>query len=310
MAASRAGIRSITLTKKGTLANPIVEASMFPIYIGIRGAATQLLITDHNTTEDYLGRTHRNMLNFKAEPESKQIEIAELDGLLTFIKDGGCDAQLVAVENGVAGGSVFNLVGESFAGIGFEYENSNKERKCKILLEVAQEYDVAKSIISSAAAPTIAAISNNPLFNKVVPPYLTSIVLAGDYTISKQDLKEWKLTLKTSGDKSTYNRDIVSYLDVILEFTSYKADVATIVNLLGKSNFPSVALEQKNLPHDGIAPSANNRFIFNAGTLGMKNEPKIGDDERSVKVTLAGKVPIDNIVKSSVTDYAVLNFSN
>ncbi len=293
---AKVGINRIGFAKKGSLlttpTNIVLIGGKYP---------SELVITDHETEEDYRGRPTRNKLNAKITAKSNQPNLLKLKNIIdVYCDEGGADAELLAVpqSTGVDGGC-FQFLGasEKHIGIDFEYLMSNEERSLSVMAEVALEYPEMKSLIDAADNNTQAVwgVTNNgvDLLLKRYP-YFSELKIATVDIFAKDEYISYRMQLSTDSDKTIWNRNDVKYIKIEIEATGRKATIQSIVDRLNFSPYAEVVVKQMT------GATTYEKFVFQAGVLTPKTEFKISDTERYSKITLMGKVPIKNFSYSFV----------
>ncbi len=299
MSVSLAEIKAIMLCGKGTLSTTPNN----PIYIGNRASGGKFTIEDTEMISDYKEREHRNKLNIKSEFTSLQIGIEELNLLLGHIKTNmGADVQVVSTldTGNTSTEGIFNLAGDNFQGIDFELARSNTEASTKLTLESSYDYYIAKSII--AAASTNVANSgmlattgkNGTDFAKMLQPNLDKIVLGQAVSevypllVPKNEVKSWKFTLKTKGEKNLYNQTMINALSLELECEILNASVSKISALLDKD-------QNSRIGFDIIRKDSTwESWIINL--MPFKVLADKNDKTSTVKVSTKGLVSLSDIV--------------
>jgi hypothetical protein len=118
------------------------------------------------------------------------------------------------------------------------------------------------------------------------PYYLEIEYPTGQEIFSKTEIIDRKLTIKTKGKKSIYNQSIVDYLSCTLELTARDAGITKFISEMDKSMSSAITWKEQN--NDTFF----DQFVFAANALTVKNEFKIDDSERQLKVILEGDIPV------------------
>jgi len=282
------GLKQIVICDKNTLASTPVD----PIAWGIRKNAT-LTINHFKQVEDYRKRKFRNMLNFKLEGETLQPTIFLFKKLLEWI-NGNCDTQVITQKQSSSNKDVFKFINGKNLGIDFEWIYNQDGRSCKITMEGAFPYNDALVFIDSAdntTPVTFTGITDDGTdltiyrgFNpeKFEKPANTSL---GDiYFIQTRSLN-----IKTESKKNIYNVSIVNNLMITLEMIGNEASISDFITRLNKGLLDNVIFQEKN------GSSTYDKFDFAANVLSQTDEMVINDEERTLKIILEGRVPINDI---------------
>jgi hypothetical protein len=286
---SRAGLKQIVLCDSGTLLTTPVNA----LAAGLRNTAA-MERTPFKEVKDYRNRALKNMINFKIEWESLQPTMLMLKSLTGWL-NLNCDAQVVTVAQSSGGsGDVYQFTGLNKAGLDYEYIISSDKRSLKPALEVAMEYDRAKTFIDSAdnlSPVSFSGISGEGVdFTKYRAPYFLSFEAPKTAAVfGAPDLVERSYSIKTKNKKSIYNASIVDYLTFEFSITARDASIAKQIELLSRDVAPSIYIKEQN------SGSFYDAFDFNAGVLTLHDEFKDGDDDRSLKLTFGADVPVGDI---------------
>jgi len=287
---SKAGIKQIALCDAGTL----TATPANPILMGIRGGAS-LEVNPHKEVKDYRERKLRNMVNFKFGVESFQPSMKFLKALINWANNN-CDVQIVSTPQ-TSGGAVdcFQFKGNESIGIDFEYLMNMDKRSVKVDFERAMEYDRAQSFIDGADSTTPTAITGFSApntegmdFNAYRKPYFIAFEAPkGTPLCVITDVIDRKLTIKTKGKKSGYNSSIVDYLTITAELTTRKAGIGEFINAMDRGMRPSILWKEQN-----ALASLYDAVDINSNVLTQSETFKIADDDRFVKLTFEGDVPL------------------
>lgn len=302
MGRSYAGVKSIKLFKKDDWAN----ATGFLTHLGLR-ADGSLQITDATVT-DHLNRTVNYGKIFHIMGDTYQVPF---ETLRTFIQQFAADSmvnasivtypQSIDPNSGVPIQDVFTFGytpnGNGYAGFDFDFTLDQKERKCKVDLEVKMSQIDANSIITAAKTNTDTygtAIDRT----KIYPPQ--NIIISGaspsDILMDKSVISDFKLELKTKGEKSQItNRTMVNFVDASLEFSGLAAQVDDFLSYMARATDQSITFE-----HD-VATNVIEKFVFN-GSIVRTDEFFMGKDKRYIKAVFKGEIPLLNISTSVVSD--------
>ncbi len=282
---SAPGLRQIVLCNKGTLATTPVD----PIAFGVRKDAV-MTINHFKQIEDYRKRKFRNMMNFKLEGESMQPTVFLFKKLLDWINANN-DMQVVTQNQSSSARDVWKFNAGKNLGLDFDWTYNQDGRSCKITAEAALPYNGAVAFIDEAdntTAVNFAGITDDgtdlTLFrgfnpDKFEKPSGTSLGVI-DFIQTRS------LNIKTESKKTIYNISIVNNLMITLELTGNEASVADFVTRLNKGQLDSVVFQEKN------SGTFYDKFDFNANVLSQTDEMVINDEDRTLKITLEGRVPV------------------
>jgi len=324
MSYARPGIKALGICTKATLSS--TKTNQF--ILGLRDNVS-LEIKPFNTPTDHRNRDLKNMMNFKIEGSSHQgltslsVSVASSISLLSLLVEhailNGVDAELVgehSVWNATEwDGDVYQLAGDYFAGIDFDFELTEKTRKTKLILEAAFNADLAQTNIIT---PSEVSGTGSKLFNAtpivkglsqaaVAVPTFYSIKLPHDTAYNEflpELLTSLSFKMKNSGEKSIYNRTLTEYFEFDISFTVKCVSNAqasdTLKWITAKSLLESFKISQF------ISASITDVFMFNTNALSSSPVVLISDDKREVKVSLKGKVPYADLAFNTTTGYTEL----
>lgn len=302
MAYARIGLKRLASWNKGT-----ADAKDNLIIYDLRKPA-KLEITEEGV-EDYRKRTLPTYTNMKVSVDTMNVGRP----LLYYLFQQATDADLVQLEavseknGGVYDGIYVFGTGSQSLGIDFDYVASNTERMASVTFEGKFEKSVANTILSqslhnvtpidftlveggSAAVTTFTSAQYRT-------PYLSFVKYnpagAGDTVlVDPADVISYKLSLKTEGRKTLYNRTVVDYINASLEVEIASADKTKIreLHLLTTTDFaPAVKFQMK----DSDSTFENHEFADSV--LTTKFEAVVGDDARSIKMVFSGNIPLSNV---------------
>lgn len=303
MSISIAQVKAIMICKKGTLET----SPNNPVYIGLRTSGGKFLIEDHDMIQDYMEREHRNKLNFKSEFTSLQIGYEELEKLLRFIReDMGVDAQIITTleDGGVSSQGIYNLSGNNkYTGIDFELIRSSKEASTKIILEASYDYNDGISLVSAANINTAHAGLSSSVgkagidYGKLIRPNIDKITFGSAVSevypllVPKEEIKDWKFSVKTKGEKTLYNRTITNMLSIEIEIEILNSSVSKIKELLEKTQNQRIGID---IYRDAQTWET---WVFNL--VPFKISVDKNDKTATVKVSSKGNVYLDDVVLST-----------
>jgi hypothetical protein len=285
---SASALKQIGFCNVGTLATTPGD----PLLIGFRKGAS-LEITPHKDIKDHLNKSFRNMINFKAEAESLQPSMRLISKMHAWVNQLA-DIQIMTNPQSSSADSedVVKFVGDYLAGIDWELNISHEMRSLKVTSEAAFEYTAAQTFIDtfdSAAPVSLGTGEGGDLSLYRAPSFLACEYPTGTALFAKGDITDRKLTIKTKGKKTTNNQSIVDYLSILLELTARDAGVAKMITEMTKAMSGAILLKELN------TGAFYDAFAFAANVLNVRDELRIGDDDRTLKVILEGDVPIWDI---------------
>jgi hypothetical protein len=294
MAYAVPGIKHIALCKKGTLLTTPTNI----LIIGSRNNE-ELNINDE-TQDDVLERPHIIKRTFKtAEIESRQPTLKDLQNLITFRADQGCDAEILAQPqtSGVDGGC-FQFTGNNYMGFKSKYEIAPDKRILAVQLGVSLNPIDAKTLIDAAdnATPASLGITNNGIDNSLIRfPWLKYVG-----TFTQDDIIDYSFLLEETGDNEKLNgRFIGDYIKATISFTFRSATIANMVTEMNEAEGISLTFQQDT----SASSSTYEKFIFNSLVLRKKTERKIEAKERYIKATYTG-----NFTRSQIAfDFSALS---
>ncbi|HEX2866106.1 MAG TPA: hypothetical protein VHO03_03640 [Ignavibacteriales bacterium] len=283
---SVAGLQQILFCDAGTLGT--TNANAFAL--GLRGAGS-LDISPFKPGKDYRNRTLRNMMNHKYDIEALQPTIKMLKGLHGYL-NLKADVQVLTNPQSDGNPYCFKYAGNNGIGIGFEYGITPDKRYLKPALERAFDYTTHKTFMDAADDPSgivsVAGITGEGAdFSKYHEPnFLKFEASKGTSLVDPREIVDRSLVFKTSGKKTIYNEDLVSYLTATLSITGRNAAISKILEILNKDMAPSI------LWREGTTGTCFEDYEFNAGCLTLSPEVKNSDDDFYTKITFEGDIPI------------------
>ncbi len=299
MSISIAQVKAQMLCTKGTLTGTPSNI----VYIGNRASGGKFTIEDTDMVQDYMEREHRNKINIKSEFTSLQIGAEEFETLINHLKANmGVDTQVVTtLESGnTSSQGIFNLAGDNFMGMDLELVRSSKEASTKIICESSFDYGTGIEIVSAAATN----VANTGLlattgkagidFSKMLYPNIEKITLGAAVNevypllVPRTEIKDWKFSVKTKGEKNMYNKTIVNMATVEVECEILDASVSKIEGLLEKEQVSRIAID---IYRKGNAEWET--WVFNQ--LPFKVAVDKNDKTSTVKVSAKGSVYLDDI---------------
>ena len=299
MSISIAQVKAQMLCTKGTLR--LTPSNI--VYIGNRASGGKLTIEDTEMVSDYMEREHRNKINIKSEFTSLQIGAEEFITLIDHIKTNmGVDTQIVTTleEGNTSSQGIFDLTGDNFVGLDLELVRSSKEASTKIICESSYDYGTGIEVISAAATN----VANTGLlattgkagidFSKMLYPNIEKITLGAAVSevfpllVPRTEIKDWKFSIKTKGEKNMYNKTIANMVTVELECEIMDASISKIEGLLEKEQNSRIGID--------IFRKGNTTWetwVFNM--LPFKVSADKNDKTSTVKVSAKGNVYLDDI---------------
>ena len=305
MSIARIGIQRMAIWDK-----PNVKSSIIPLFQRGKG---KLTIAEKQDLKDYRSRVIPTLTNVKIEAEEYGVALPLLNTLLTHAGNNGVSAEVVGVKTAAATyDGAYKFIGNNYVGLDFEYQATGKERKCALTLEADYDPAIIDAIINDAKTNTYETLSGvtiseydntilrSPAFQGVYYYYT-----GGSSTLmfAKDELKEYKYSLKTVGEKSAYGRTVIRALEIGIELTIYKANKSDLqaLHVLGLN--PSITLILTN------TLTTVERHTFAEGMLSLRREYTIGDDERVTKVLLAGEVELANVAYTTTGGDAIYTYN-
>lgn len=279
------GLNQIVICNKGTLATTPVD----PIAFGIRKDAV-MTINHFKQIEDYRKRKFRNLMNFKLEGETLQPTVFLFKKLLDWVNANN-DMQVVTQNQSTSAKDVWKFNGGKNLGLDFDWTYNQDGRSCKITAEAAFPYNDAVTFIDAADSTTavsFAGITDDgtdlTLFRGFNPDKFEKP--AGTSLGAVDFIQTRSLNIKTESKKTIYNISIVNNLMITLEMVGNESSIADFVTRLNKGQLDSVVFQEKN------SGAYYDKFDFNANVLSQTDEMVINDEDRTLKITLEGRVPI------------------
>lgn len=301
---ARSGIRASMFSRKGTMATTPLNI----FYVGLKKGGGFVEISDAEVVEDYLGRPLRNKVAVKTEQTSLQARIKELDVVLGYVRNRGADMQVVSVldrgqtTNPIEG--IYNFFGEDAPGIDFEFVRSPKENYLKIITELNYDFATGQALIQAAATNAIntdLALTSQKTgqdITKYVKPGLSVIGDPDNTPIyeSKEEVDDYKLTVKPKGNKTAYGRLIADYIDVEFMVVLRGPNVEKIDEILSRDmnaallfSCPIIAPNANNV----MSPGYEAFYLYNSM---FTTKTRLEDDKRLLTITYKSAIPLTDTV--------------
>jgi hypothetical protein len=268
------------------------------------------LVISGKTLEDHKKRQFPLMTNFKAEIPTLETGRPLLLNLLTHARQGGVCAEIVGQKKSSSTyDGVFQFVGNSFLGIDFEYESSLARRGAKIMLEASFDQIDAKAILE--AAQINAMYDDTPdvfPYDKFESPKFESLKFGdspGTSLVNKEDIISLSLIVKSTGNKSLYDRTMVNDVEVNFDIVIADASKEKILSVFNIAPW-APRLEFKQKIGDGAASETH---LFDEGVLGLTSKPELADAKRDLTLNFTGKIPLWDIAYSGTTPNQIYTYS-
>lgn len=294
------GIRTFFLCTKGTLltipANVIVGGHRGDCNLNWKPVDPTVTVLDHDLVNDIL---------FNMTAPSYQANLAVLQAAHNLILNGA-DMQLITVPQtaGVgneSSGGVFNFNGDNFPGFEYEFTLTPKERSIKIITEFSTPENEAQALIvgSLTNVPKNLSTYGNGSYAldnaKRIPPIFVSIFSNASALLSREELLDYKITIKTlDSGKSAYKRADVHYYSVLAEITTSNAVVSALNSIMNTPRYADLAITQR---YDA---SNNDVFNFANYALQRKEEVEIADKKRALKLVFKGNTSVQNVTFGNI----------
>ena len=286
---SLVGVRQIFSCSKGTLSG----VPQYVIAMGYGDEASLEII--ENTIKGYNEDDLPNEINFKASFKTYQPSLSRLAYLIQdYSSKNGADFQIVGEKQsaGVYSG-VYNLNGNNFMGIDFEWVESMRSRYAQLIGEVALPYQEGLLVLQSAIVNSPEDLNvlghghrgkridlyKNPYFGSMQSP--SGTILCNGYEVLDR-----VLTLKTEGDKLQYNRTRVKWIRLTLELTIDRSKSYELVEYLAKTRNTTLKLEEK----DGA--TVVQTWDFGDGVLMRKQSMNINKNDAQIKLNYEKLLPL------------------
>lgn len=290
------GLNRVILT---TLTKLLTDQSNL-VSVGLRKPGV-LNIGPFKNQSDQRSRSLRNKINFKADAESYQLGLRDLELLIGFCQNG-FDSQVVAEKqtSTVDSGGRFDFVGDNTKGLEFEHKMSGDDRLTKITIEGAEEYENALTLIDAsdgfgALAPDIssfAQVGSNQKGNAKAfykhPWYFAIESPDSTELFDKKELITRMFSLKTVGSRNEYNELQVDYIKLMLEVQGFNATIANLVTILSKAQFPSLTVKEYN------TATLYDKYVIPAEVVNFEPEFEIGDEKRNAKLKFEADIPLND----------------
>jgi hypothetical protein len=273
-----------------------VKTNIIPLFQRGKG---KLTIAEKEDLKDYRGRVMATFKNVKVEAEEFGIGLPLLNTLLALAADNGVSCEVVGVKTAAGEyDGAYKFMVHSYLGLDFEYITTGKERKAAITLEASLDPVVVDAIITDAASNTYETLTGVSIA-EYDDTLLRAPMFAGLYyqytggsstlMFAKDELQEYKMSVKTAGEKTSYDRTVIRALEIALEFTVRKANKTDFQTLNALGKYPSISLVLLN------TADTVERHTFAEKLLSMSRETVIGDDDRTMKIKLGGEVHLANV---------------
>jgi hypothetical protein len=315
-----AGIKEMFVAAAGTFPTANLTNAMG---LGVRQPGT-FAVTFINEMRDMRGRAFPNMLNFRAEANSMQLnDLANLKNLVTWAKAGGVSAAVITsgiVKGGTAPyyvdsetGGLYKFEGSGATstclGLDFEIALTMKERLLKVILERAFKYDGSGSPAAGTGNKVLydAATAQVPFVASRIPDLDTTKVIQGFLTLpfySTLDasvlqpafadiyLDDFTCSVKTKSSKNGFNSSLVSGFSVTIEGSCSGPDISVVKEIMKYSAPADITVYLD-------APTNTKSLIFKSGGLTRLGSVEIGDEKRTAKLMFTGEYDADYVAQNT-----------
>ena len=293
-----AGIHAFLLTKKGQIT---AGSPSYPFAAGLTGEGSFQINTAKDGTDDR-DRNLRNMMQFEAAFKTRQILLEDLKTFVSiYCADHGVDAQVVFLpKNGGGYNKAWNfhdtgLNDTYFAGFNFDFTLSDQMRECSVMLKTAVEYGFGKQLVDLLYTTQIhpwLLDTNNGLgskgvkFSKEKAPYWIGIEHpSGSSMLSKPDLKSRRLSIKTSGNVTAFERQINDWIEVEFEVVFHDVSDESIWRIVNRAQESSLKLVEQ------VSETKTEQYIFNEGAITFKPVLRRAHDTAETTILAKAKFP-------------------
>lgn len=301
MAFVNAGIKEIYMAANGNFPSALTNVSG----LGIRNPGTFVISHINQQQAGLQNLQFPNMLNFKAECETFQVDNT---ALLTLLINGAKSASLAtavvtagATNNGTSvsssNGGVFVIDGSGTGmGVDFELNVGLNTRTLKVILERAYKYADGLTLISGSASDTVPfEASKLPMIDEslVIDGYVSPDFVPASLSTAFGDINivDWNIKVATQGYKNGFNVSRVRGIDVELKATAEGLDVGDIGDLLTYEMISS----------DITIDLGTVNLVFKSKGLTRLGEMQINDEKREGTFTYMGRYDLDFVGVSSNT---------
>lgn len=315
---TKQGIKKAFICKAGEMITTIGTL----VTLGFRKEST-LKITGADQIKDFKNREIQNRVKFSLESESFQGNMSDLCGLLSLAGDGAVDCDIVLPDMWEGGDNegynktlaFYEDTFDSSLGLDVEFNLSNKERSTKIMLEATYPYLDAQAILTRAndngeemSRPHSkwASISNEDK-SKLYKPNLSAVVYSTSSAPSsfvslftRNDIADYKLNLKTKGEKNYLGKTKAEYVEITFEITSRDAALLTWDGILDLDFDIGFKLTEQ------VTATKTEVFHIKPGVVAFNPELSRGDGsgKATTKLVFKGDVTLAQIVGTDLSGNA------
>lgn len=311
---TKAGIKKAFLCESSSFAT--TPSTVIPL--GFRKEST-LKITGADQIKDFKNREIQNRVKFSLESESYQGTLSELEGLLFLSGEGKVAADIVLPDIWADGDNIgqnkalkfYYDTFDSSLGLDVEFNLSQKERSTKLTVEGTFPLTDAQAILTRAldhdsedSIPHASWPVVNEDKTKLYRPNLSAVVYstlddAGTFIplFTRNDISDYKLTLKTKGEKNYLGRTKAEYIEITFEITSRDAALATWDGILYMNFDIGFKLTEK------VSSTKTETFHVKPGVVAFNPELSRADGsgKSTTKLVFKGDVTLAQIAVTGMT---------
>ncbi len=279
--------------------------------MGIRQEGS-LVVEHKEQLSDKDGREFPNLLNFKAEMSTMQVDLNILNAVMQYAgvsetsvavlasgvyNDGGIPPY-VAPSLTLTPGGIYIFDGADAMGVDFELSIGMKERLLKLTFERAYKYSYGLTLIDNADAAT----NKIPFGAGVLPMIKTADVLAGfisptwatsltGLTNGFEDarLVDFNMVIKSKSDKNAFGVSLVRGVEVELTATASGPSVPEIKSAISHEFVSDVTI--------GLRTGQD--IILKADGISKIGSAEIGDAKREITVSVKGYYDMEFVTSTA-----------
>lgn len=286
MSIVRAEITALSISPKGVSPTGVPRKMM-----KIRKPAV-FTVDPFNGQKDHMDREWENMSEAKLEVESFHSDYDSLSDALKCCgalsnATVGADAQIQTPSG------VYKFEGDYYFGYDFEMTMSEKEATIKHMLNMADDKSAIDLLLSEGKSNSFDYGDDNTVNpNLLIKPVKNKLYF---YSTEESDalitslaggVKDFKLSIKSVGNKTAYQRSIPHKIGLSLEVNLIDNDKNALYDYITKEQIWGFKIAGSN---------SNLAIIVDQYVVALNKAVKIGDEERLVNLKFTGSALLTNI---------------
>lgn len=233
-----------------------------------------------------------SLQNVRIERSTNQMSFAFLKAIFSYCSASDVTAKVITsgiskATDFTASGGLFTFENTKSLGIDFELNLSPKERLLKAILERAFKPADMTSILTAAKTDTLKGSLNIPALDadNIIKGYIDPASMFGSISIADDRLSDWKCTLKTKNTKNSFNKSIVSGIEVEIEGYLDGPDCDEMATYLASEICPDITI--------AVPVKTPYNIILKSGGCSSLGDVEIDDEKRRARVGITGFYDIE-----------------